>query len=238
MSSCPGFGRGFSPSLARPISSARRARQVCRARWNSRMPAGVARAMWHGAPPTRCAGAGSLRLRGLWRGAALDLGGQIAANDGGVANRPSARPFDFHAADADLACRHDVAVRCPRRWPAGVAFGRGRIHAGRLLPRWVPVCMRPLRGQVRSLGLVFAVNPGAGTAHALCVRCASGLFAATGLHDKFPLHCADSSRGKFLGPAGPPRCCGLRCGAPGALPDRITPRPRWARTWKPREESS
>lgn len=57
---------------------------------------------------------------------------------------------------------------------------------------------------------------GKGASQASLSRCkswrgrgfASGLMAATVRPKKFPLRCADSSRGKFPVPAGPPRCCG------------------------------
>ena len=141
-------------------------------------------------------------------------------------------------------CRSAGQRRCGGTVPSDLFVGRHgpglRLGACRNAVAAVTVlgpCVLSLQDHTHS-GLVFVVNPGSGTAalHFVCV--ASCLFTATVRPDKFPLRCADSSRGKFLGPAGPPRCCGLRCGAPGALPDRITPRPRWARTWKPRKESS
>ena len=122
---------------------ARRARQVCRARSDILRPR---RRHLQKVSPRRRAGAG---LRQAWlrwglKGSAVpDAGGQAAVNDGGGgADRPSARPFDIHVADADPACRRDAVVRS--FWLSLVtdpAFGCGRIRARRLLLRSVPVRM-------------------------------------------------------------------------------------------------
>jgi len=65
------------------------------------------------------------------------------------------------------------------------------------------------------------VNPGAGTAALLRLSLASGFIAATVRPDKFPLCGADSSRTKFLGPAGP----SLRCGPGTSFRDAARPDP-------------
>jgi len=74
----------------------------------------------------------------------------------------------------------------------------------------------------------LVVNPGEGTA------CASGFMAATVRPKQFPRRCAPSSRSKFFGPSGPPRCCGRHAvqparPSPGGSPTRT----RWARSCNP-----
>jgi len=82
----------------------------------------------------------------------------------------------FHFADADF---HAAAMRrcvlSGLREAATLAFGCGRVHAGMLLLRAGTRLMRPLREQVHAHGLVFAVNPGAGTAALLFVSFRLGL---------------------------------------------------------------
>ncbi len=125
------------------------------------------------------------------------------------------------------------------RGSAGLAFGRAESMPEGCCCGEFGCARHPLRGQVRSLGLVLAVNPGAGTAHAPCVRCASGLFAATGLPDKFPRRVAASSRGKFLGPAGPLLALRPAVRRARTRAVRITAQGRDGRgPGKPRKESS
>ena len=83
-------------------------------------------------------------------------------------------------------------------------------------------------GPVRPLRPWLVVNPGKGTA------CASGFMAATVRPKQFPRRCAPSSRSKFFGPPGPPRCCGLIALLCGAARPTLTlgspTRTRWARS--------
>ena len=83
-------------------------------------------------------------------------------------------------------------------------------------------------GPVRPLRPWLVVNPGKGTAYA------SGFMAATVWPKQFPWRCAPSSRNKFFGPPGPPRCCGRYAvrparPSPGGSPTRT----RWARSCNP-----
>lgn len=120
---------------------------------------------------------------------------------------------------AELHGGLDVAGRVPLMASASVlAFGSQANPCRDVFSPSGCQAHASLRGQVHAHGLVFVVNPGAGTAALLCDSLASGFIAATVRPDKFPLCCADSSRGKFFVPAGPPLRCGLRCGAPGPAP--------------------
>ena len=86
-------------------------------------------------------------------------------------------------------------------------------------------------GPVRPVRPWLVVNPGKGTA------CASDFMAATVRPKQFPRRCAPSSRSKFFGPPGPPRCCGLIALLCGAARPTLTlgspTRTRWARSCNP-----
>lgn len=136
----------------------------------------------------------------------------------------AASPWSFHAT-------HQPVCRLVQGAFPPVVPGQ-TLPASRPMPA-LPSCggaelaIAPF-GPVRPLRPWLVVNPGEGTASA------SGFMAATVRPKQFPRRRAPSSRGKFFGPPGPPRCCG-RCAvqparpSPGGSPTRT----RWARSCNP-----
>ena len=148
-------------------------------------------------------------------------------------------PSDFHAADADLACQRDAAARSP----LSSLFGRLGI---RQRPN-------PCREAVASGGCrthAFLARTGPRPRPCMCRESWRGhggaalRFACLGLHRRNrPARQISPPLRGFLA-----RQISRACRSSAALRPsvrrartravRITPRPRWARTWKPRKESS
>ncbi len=197
-----------------------RARHVCRARSESRKPSPKNK---NRAPP---------RWAGRW--GTLHLAAQGCAN----ACHP-ARWREFRYTSRKTLQRR-TAQPChedstPRLNP--LPSGAGSVPASRSQPDLTDIkahagaaFLRECRVSHRSRPLRpwLVVNPGKGTAYA------SGFMAATVWPKQFPWRCAPSSRNKFFGPPGPPRCCGRYAvrparPSPGGSPTRT----RWARSCNP-----
>ena len=142
---------------------------------------------------------------------------------------------------------HSLAMKIPRHALTRLPSGAGsvpashsgsdlasiRAHAG-------AACLRGCRVDHRSI-------QASSTPASLACReswrghgCASGFMAATVRPKQFPRRCAPSSRSKFFGPPGPPRCCGLialLCGAASPSPaGRITDKDAMGAILQPRKE--
>lgn len=192
--------------------------------------------------PRRRTGAGLRQALLRWVpkcGAVPDAGGQEPVNNGWCHRQAVSMLTFYHAVDADLACRRDVAERSPLSslfgrpgvWPPPNPCREAVASGG----AWL---MRPLRGQVHAHGLVFAVNPGAGTAALLFVA----LRLRLRRRNRPARQISPPLRG-FLARQISRACrssAALRPSVRRARPraGRITPRPRWARTWINLERTS
>lgn len=230
------LGRGFC------CESARRARQVCRARSDiqrlrRRHPQRVGSAEGR-------AGARHAWLRWVAEcGAVPDAGGQATVNDGASFDRPLSMLSDFHVADAELACRRNA----PRRF---LWFSRGGWLGIRV--RWDPYWKTVASGGCQAHASFARTGPpprpciareswrGHGGAALCCASPRASSPQPCGPTD-FPSAAQIPREANFSG------LLVLRCAAAPASPGvrrarhhavRITPRPRWARTWINLERTS